>query len=210
MDDAARRTAWLLTELGREIRVARITSGGTQSDVARRVRTSRSRVSLLERGRLSSVSLAQLSRAAGAVGLRLYVRAFPAGRRLLDQPQLDLIAALRRRAHPAWRWETEVPMPIVGDFRAADARATIPGCSVVVEAWTRLADVQAQTRSALLKGRDLHADRVLVVVKATRANREAIRQAGPDATASFPLGTRAALRALAEGRPLEANGIAVL
>jgi hypothetical protein len=101
-------------------------------------------------------------------------------------------------------------MPIAGDYRAADARATIPGCSVAIELWTRLADVQAQTRAALLKGRDLRAHRVLLVVRASRANRLALREAGVDGLASFPLATRAVMSALSDGRDPGANGIALL
>ena len=210
LHEASRLTAWQLTEIGREIRVARITGGRTQRDVARRVGTSVARISLVERGLVPTVTLRQLGRIAAVVGLKLYLRAFPASRRLLDQPQLDLLAGLRRRAHRSWQWRTEVPMPISGDLRAADCAATIPGCTVIFELWTRLADVQAQTRAALLKGRDLHAERVILVLKATRANREALRQAGPDAQASFPMRGRDVLRALAAGNDPGANGIVLI
>ena len=210
LHEATRLTGWQLMELGREIRVARITSGRTQGAVARVVRTSTARISRVERGLVPSITLRQLARIAAAVGLRLYIRAFPAVRRLLDQPQLDLLGELRGRAHSAWRWETEVPIPLPGDLRAGDARAAIPGCTVLLELWTRLADWQAQSRGALLKQRDLHADRLIIVLKASRANREALRQAGPQSRASFPLESREILRALAEGRDPGGNGIAFL
>ena len=210
LHEASRLTAWQLAEIGREIRIARITGGRTQRDVARRVGTSVARISRIERGLVATLSLRQLARITAAVGLKLYLRAFPASRRLLDQPQQDLLAELRRRAHRSWHWRTEVPMPIPGDLRAADAVATIVGCTVIFELWTRLADAQAQTRAALLKGRDLHADRVVLVLKATRANREALRQAGPDALASFPLRSRDILGALAAGTDPGANGILFL
>jgi transcriptional regulator with XRE-family HTH domain len=208
--EAARLTTWQLAEAGREIRLARVTAGRTQAAVARSVGTSAPQISRVERGLVPSVTFRQLSRIAGAVGLRLYLRAFPAGRRLLDQAQLDLFAELRRRSHAAWQWKSEVPMPIAGDLRAADALATRPGCRVLVELWTRLADWQAQSRSALLKQRDLGTDRLVIVLKATRANREAPRQAGPAALASFPIGPRALLRALAEGRDPGGNGVVLL
>lgn len=210
LHEAARLTDWQLLEMGREIRVARVTGGRTQREIARRVGTSVARISRVERGLVRTITLSQLARIAAAVGLKLYLRAYPASRRLLDQPQLDLLAELRRRAHRSWHWRTEVPMPIAGDLRAADATATIPGCVVSVELWTRLADGQAQTRAALLKGRDLQAERVIIVLKATRANREALRQAGPDALASFPMRSRELLRALAAGIDPGANGILFL
>ena len=210
LHEANRLTTWQLADIGREIRLARIMGGRTQASVARRVSTSTARISLVERGLVSTITYRQLARIGAAVGLKLSLRAFPATRRLLDQPQLGLLADLRRRSHSVWRWETEVPMPIAGDLRAADARASIRGCAVVFELWTRLADAQGQTRSAALKARDLGADRLIIVVKGTRANREALRQAGPTLQDSFPLGSREILRALADGRDPGANGILLL
>lgn len=205
-----RLAAWQLSEVGREIRLARVMAGRTQRDLGRSIGTSACRISLVERGQVASVSYRQLARMAAAVGLKLSVRAYPVGRRLLDKPQLDLLGALRARASQAWRWQTEVPMPIPGDLRAADAVATIEGCSVLCELWTRLADWQAQSRGALLKQRDLRADRLLIVLRATRANREALAAAGPASGGSFPLGSREVIRALAAGRDPGQNGIVVL
>ena len=210
LHEANRLTAWQLMEIGREIRLGRITGGRTQRAVAESVGTSVARISRIERGLVPTVTLRQLARIAAAVGLKLYIRAFPARRRLLDQPQQDLLSELQRRAHSSWRWESEVPMPIAGDLRAGDARSSVPGCSVLYELWTRLADWQAQTRSALLKQRDLGADRVVLVLRATHANREALRQAGPAARETFPLQGRQVLRALGEGRDPGANGILFL
>ncbi|HEX5039488.1 MAG TPA: helix-turn-helix transcriptional regulator [Candidatus Limnocylindria bacterium] len=208
--EADRLTRWQLAEIGRELRVARVTGGRTQRRIARSVGTSVARISLLERGLVTTVTVRQLGRVAAATGLKLYLRAYPAGRRLLDAPQLALLAELRGRANSAWDWETEVPMPIAGDLRAADARATLASCSIVVELWTRLADWQAQSRAALLKQRDLRADHLLVVLRNTRANRDALRQAGPSALSSFTIAPRAFLRAMAEGRDPGGNGVVLL
>ncbi len=101
-------------------------------------------------------------------------------------------------------------MPQPGDLRAADARLSISGCVIACELWTRLADWQAQSRSALLKHRDLGSDRLLVVLRETRANRAAVRLADPASLATFPVPARAALRALAEGRDPGGNAILFL
>lgn len=206
-DELAR---WQLRELGREVRIARLASGRTQAAVARSIGTSKPRISLLERGMVRTVTFRQVARLAGAVGLKVYVRAYPLSRRPLDAPQLELLGRLRVRAHASWRWETEVPMPRVGDLRAADVRATLGGCSVVCELWTRLADWQAQSRSALLKQRDLGATRLLVVLRDTHGNREALRRADPGSLSTFPVAPRTALLALAHGRDPGGNAVVLL
>jgi transcriptional regulator with XRE-family HTH domain len=210
LHEADRRARWQLAELGRELRIARVTAGRTQSAVAGAVGTSTARISLLERGQVPSITCRQLARIGAAVGMNISVRAFPAGRRLLDAPQLALLAELRRRAHPSWRWETELPIPIAGDYRAVDAQAARPGCTIACELWTRLADWQAQSRAALLKQRDLGADRLVIVLRASRANRAVLREAREEARQSFPLGTRPWLESLAAGRDPGGNGIVLL
>ena len=77
-----------------------------------RLRGSETRISLVEQGRVPTLSLDQLARPAAAVGLKPYVKLYPLGWRLLDAPQLALLARLRARLHPTWTWATEVPMPI--------------------------------------------------------------------------------------------------
>jgi transcriptional regulator with XRE-family HTH domain len=208
--EAAQLTRWQLMEVGREFRVARLASGKTLLVVGTAAGTSPARISRVERGMVPSVTVRELARIGSVVGQKLYIRVYPAIRRLLDGPQLELFSQLRNRAHLKWHWETEVPMPIAGDLRAGDARSSIPGCTVLWELWTRLADFQAQTRGARLKQRDLGADRLVIVLKATRANRSALREAGPAVRETFQLDTRHILRALAEGRDPGANGILLL
>jgi len=210
LHEATRQAAWTLHELGRELRIARVISGLTQSRVAKGIGTSQSRVSRTEHGLTSDAGLATLARHAAAVGLKIHVRLYPRGRRLLDAPQLGLLRRLRTRISSDWTWEIEVPVPIAGDLRAADAKLTSAAVTIVVEAITRLADAQAQARAAMLKKRDLRADRLILLVAATVANRRALREAGPDLTVAFPVGTSAALRTLACGQDLGADAIVVL
>jgi hypothetical protein len=101
-------------------------------------------------------------------------------------------------------------MPIKGDLRSADARITIPGCSAVVEAITRLADLEAQSRAGMLKKRDLAANRLILVLSATRANRRALAEAADVVRASFPLGTRTIMQRLSEGRDPGSDAIVLL
>jgi transcriptional regulator with XRE-family HTH domain len=200
LHEATLTARWTLQRIGRELRLARITGGKTQRWIAGQIGTSQSRISIVERGRCPSATIVQLTRHAASVGMRLHVGAYPGGRRLVDGPQLALLNRLRARLAAIWRWEQEVPIPIDGDLRAADARLTAGDCGIVVEAITRLADVQAQTRAAQLKRRDLRAQRLIMLLAATTANRRAIREAGAALIDAFPIATRAALEALAAGR----------
>lgn len=210
LDEAARNARWSLAELGREVRNARIRRGSTQRQVAVRLGTSVSQVSRLERGLAPRLTVASAFRLAAAVGLRGYLRAFPGGRDLLDQPQLALLERLRGRAAPAWRWRLEVPIPTPGDLRAVDAVLTNGDCVIAIEAITRLADVQAQVRAAQVKARDLGATRLLLLLAATSANRRALRAAQPLIEAAFPMTTRAALTSLAAGRDPGADALVLL
>ena len=207
-EEANIAAAHAIHELGRELRLARITGGKTQAWVAQRIGSCQARISLIERGRCPAVTVSQLHRQAAAVGLRLWIRVYPGGRRLLDAPQLALLERLRARAASAWRWEHEVPMPKAGDLRALDARISVADCTIAIEAITRLVDVQAQTRSARLKRRDVSADRLVLLISDTNANHRAVREAGPALLADFPMSPRAALVALAAGR--DPGGDAVL
>ncbi len=95
--EAGRLAAWLLKELGRELRVARILAGFTQAQVARQLGKSTSYVSRVENGLVTSLSVGDLTRHASIVGLKLYARLFPAGRRVMDGPQLTLLRRFRTR-----------------------------------------------------------------------------------------------------------------
>lgn len=178
--------------------------------MARLLGSSTSSVCRVEHAQVGSLTVMNLARHAAAVGLKPYVKLYPLGRRLLDAPQLALLARFRARLHPSWTWATEVPMPIAGDLRSADCVIATGGCRILVEAYTRLADFQAQTARAAQKRRDLGADRLLILLAATHANRRAAAESASVANGSFPLGTRAALTALRDGRDPGADAIVFL
>lgn len=208
--EAARRARRAGDEFGREVRLNRINAGRTQAQVARQIGCSRTRISRTENGQLASLTLIGAYRHAAAVGLDLSLRLFPGARRVLDRPQLKLLDRLRLRVAADWQWELEVPMPMAGDLRAADARLTRPGCSVLVEAITRLADLQAQVRAAQRKRRDLGSHRLLLLIAATRANRLALRNAGPVVMEAFAADRRGVLRSLRSGACPPGDAIVLL
>ena len=208
--EAARLAAWILADVARELRLARISGGMRQTDVARAVGASTSHISRIELARVPYLTIPRLTRHAAAVGLKASVKLYPLGRRLLDGPQIELLGRFRRRIHPSWTWQTEVPVPLPGDLRSGDCLIGVPGCSVLVEAYTRLADWQAQTAAAGRKRRDLNADRLVILIAATHANRRALAEAAPVSRASFPMRTKATLVALGAGRDPGADAIVIL
>ncbi len=197
--EARRHAAWVVVNLGREVRIARHRSGMTQRRVGALIGRSASWVSRIEAGNVPGVSVRELTMVSAAVGLKLYLNAYPAGRRPLDAAQLQLLRRLKERIHPSWGWELEKVVPREGDLRAADALLSRPGCSCAVEAITRIVEVQGQVRPARAKQRDLGATRLILLVAATRANRRVLAESGDLLKEAFPVSTRLALRRLSLG-----------
>lgn len=208
--DASHLGQQLLRQTGQELRVARLTQGMRQREVARLLNTSISWVSRVEHGLIKGIGLPAITRHAAAVGLKPWIRLFPLASRPLDQAQLALFSRFRERIGDAWQVILEAPMPRMSDLRAADVLLVRPGCRCVVELVTRLADLQAQLRNGRLKVRDLGADRLIFVVAGTSANRRMLRSIGPALDASFPVGTKRALERLAAGADPGADAIILL
>jgi transcriptional regulator with XRE-family HTH domain len=208
--EANSRARRLQTELGSELREARLGRGLRLLDVARAISMSASHISRLERGLSGDLSVLHLVRHGAVVGLKLHARFYPAGGGLRDAAQLDLLRRLRARIGDRWRWQLEAPLNIAGDLRAFDALISNEQATIAVEAITRLRDAQAQLRAATLKQRDGNMPRLVLLIMATLLNRTALASAADVLATSFPLGTRATLKALSEGADPGDNGIVLL
>ena len=199
-DDRAR---WLarakLTELGHEIRQARLDADLSQAIAAASIGKSASAWSRLERGAAPQLPLAVLVRAAAVVGLELNVRAFPVGSPLRDRAHLELLERFRLLLACEVGWATEVPLPNAGDKRAWDALIRIGAVRIGVEAETRARDSQALQRRLMLKHRDGGVDHVILLLADTRHNRAFVRSAGAGFLAEFPVPGQVALERLAAG-----------
>ena len=209
-DDAQLAGRRLHVELGTVLRNTRLERGLRQTDVARATRTSGSHVSRLERGEIGSVAVADLLRHGAVLGLRLSARFYPVGGGLRDEGQLALLRQLRLRIGEAFQWQLEAPLNIPGDLRAFDALLTNRRATIAVEAITRLHDAQSQLRAVSLKQRDGQVGRLVLVVKASHANRRALSAAKDVLSMSFPVGTKAALAALAAGDDPGQNALILL
>ena len=204
-----RRGLRLTQQLAAEFREARVRGGLRQEDVARALGVSRSWVSRMERERLTELSILRAATLAAVLGLELSLRVYPAGAPLRDTAQLALLERFDRCVSRMYRRTSEAPMPIRGDTRARDRLLEGP-VAIGVEAETRPSDLQAIERAIALKQRDSGARRAILLVSATRRNRELIRAVLPQHRASFPLGTAEVMRALRSGRDPGGNGIVLL
>jgi transcriptional regulator with XRE-family HTH domain len=153
----------IATSIGMELREARLAAGVSQAHVAQAADLRQSRVSRTERVADPMPRLDELTRHCAAVGLRLSVRAYPAGSPVRDAAQLKLIARFRSLLSGRFHPRTEVPVGSGGDLRAWDLVLDGP-VSVAVDAETRLRDMQALQRRVELKWRDSGVPRVVLVV----------------------------------------------
>jgi transcriptional regulator with XRE-family HTH domain len=203
------RARRLLNRTGEELATARRTSGLSQREVGRRLRVSHARVARAERGDPAALTIEFAARYAAVVGLELAVSLHPAGDPVRDRGHLALLERLRARLGPGLRWRTEVPVPIPGDLRAADAVIRGAGFEILVEAETRLEDVQALERRFSAKQRDLGLPRGILLVADTRHNRRVI-EAEPELTRRYPVDARRCLADLARGRSPSEDAIVIL
>jgi transcriptional regulator with XRE-family HTH domain len=170
----AKRSRLLRTRLADELATARLAAGLSVREVARRVGVSAARIERAERGDSGSLTIDLAARIAPVVGLLLAATLHPYADPVRDRAHLALLDRFRRRLHPSLRWRTEVPMPIAGDLRTGDAVITGRFGTILIEAETRITDIQAVERKAAVKQRDLAADRLILLVADTPNNRQVI------------------------------------
>jgi len=209
VDAGARRGREVNGLLGVELRRARRTAGISQDALGAAIGLSGSEVGRVERGESPWLKTVHAARLLGAVGLDLWVRAYPGGPPVRDAAHLRLIAGFEARLPPSVRCHREVPIPKAGDRRALDLLLMGLPLRTGVEAETMLDDTQALQRDINLKRRDAGLERVILLVRDSARNRDILRST--DAfDQSFPLRTRAVMAALTRGRDRGADGIVVL
>jgi hypothetical protein len=209
-DRGERRAQAILVNVAHECRDARIGAGLSQRVVGRAAEMSTSQVSRAERGALPSLTVSQAVRLSAAVGLDLSVKCYPSAVRIRDAAHVALLQRLRQRLGRGLRWRTEVPLGILGDQRAWDAVIMKGPDLCPIEAEVALRDGQAALRRLHLKMDDVGATRVILLVRASRLNREALRTLNRLTNDDFPLSARAVLAALTAGELPTGSGIVVL
>ncbi len=199
VDRGARRGRYLVGRTATELLTARRAAGTSQRELGRHVRVSHTKIGKAERGEPDQLTIELAAKMAAVLGLQLNVTLHPDGDPVRDAAHLALIERFRARLASNLRWRTEVPVPIEGDRRSADAVVDGQGIRAMIEAETRIDDVQALERRVNAKRRDLAIGRVILLVADTRHNRAVVSEV-PALRARFPVSTRACLAALAQGR----------
>lgn len=208
LDEAVRRSRREAIEMGEELATARRICGTSQTEVARVLGWSPSKVRRIERGQRASVTHLELACFASVVGLRYSGRLFVGTTRLRDATQLETITSYRTFASRCgWSCRIEDPIPITGDLRAFDLMLRTGRTRVAHEFISRLHDVQAQIRPLMHKQRDAGVGSLILVVRDTAENRRAVGENRDLLADHFPTGPRAVLAAIRECRDPGGNGI---
>jgi transcriptional regulator with XRE-family HTH domain len=210
-DVGTARLRQLASRYGRELRIARVSAGLTQSRLALAAGVSQQEVSNAERGR-ADISLRARCQLAAACGHELGWRLYPVATvRLRDSGQLSLAQAIVGAAHPSWHPRLEVPVA-PGDPRAADLVLSSQTEILHIEIERALVDFQAQLRSAQLK-RELLGQarsqpvRLVIAVPDTRATRARLAPFAQLLAQTSPTPSRRIWQALRHAEPLGGDGI---
>ncbi len=183
----------------------------SQDALARELGRSQSDVSRLERlVDIDRVSYVEMSEIAALLGLELGAGLHPVGEPIRDKGHQALIARFRALLSLAFRVLAEVPLPTPGDRRSWDLLLRLPEQLIGVEAETRMRDMQRLVRHVHQRERDGGVDSIILLLAATRTNRELVDELRVALGPSYATPPRALLHALRKGEPLPGCGVILL
>jgi transcriptional regulator with XRE-family HTH domain len=200
----------LVREFAEEVRGARLAAGLSQAAVAAAAGMSAAGLSRIERCAPPLPDFVIAARVARVLGLDLSIRCFPAGTPLRDVAHVALVRRFLANVAPGFRRTLEAPIGEPNDLRAWDILLRLGGVRIGVATETRIRDLQALLRREQAKARDDAVDLLILVVAATRSNRQALAEAGPVLVPDFPMQTRDLLRSLRLGEVPPAGGVVLL
>jgi transcriptional regulator with XRE-family HTH domain len=211
VDRGRRRGREIVRTLVAELVGERRSAGVSQDRIAAQLGTSQSEVSRLERlVNPDGVSAVDLCAYGALLGFDFSARFYPNGDEPVDAGHQKLIGRFTARLHSSWRVAREAPLPHVGDRRSWDLLLRLRDQIVGVEAETRVRDVQRLVRRLRERQRDGGAQRIVLVLADSAANRrvlpELLEALGPE----FQTAARDLLGALRHGVPLPGSGIVVM
>jgi transcriptional regulator with XRE-family HTH domain len=211
VDTGRARSRFVRQRLADELRIARVASGMTQSQLASAAGLTQAFVSGVERA-VRTPSIDAACRLAAAVGHELSIRLFPAsGVPLRDSGQLEIANAIAASAHRSWHPHLELPVAS-NDRRAADLVLVGPDEVLHLEIERQIVDLQAQLRAAKLKrdalaSRFVEPVRLVIVLPERRSSRDVVAKLGPLVERTMPARSAAVRRAILNGLPLGTDGI---
>ena len=179
--------------------------------LARQLGRSQSVVSRLERLRdIDRVSLVDASEIASLLGLEFSAGLHPAGEPIRDKGHQALIGRFRALLSAVFKVMAEVPLPTPGDRRAWDLLLRLPAQLIGVEAETRIRDMQRLVRHVHKRERDGGVDVIVLLLAATRTNRELVDELRVALGPAYSTPPREILRALRTGQPIPGSGVVLL
>jgi len=186
-------------------------AGVSQELLARQLGRSQSVVSRLERLRdIDRVSLVDVSEIASLLGLEFSAGLHPAGEPIRDKGHQALIGRFRALLSAVFKVMAEVPLPTPGDRRAWDLLLRLPAQLIGVEAETRIRDMQRLVRHVHKRERDGGVDVIVLLLAATRTNRELVDELRVALGPAYSTPPREILRALRTGQPIPGSGVVLL
>jgi transcriptional regulator with XRE-family HTH domain len=219
--DARKRLAAIRRQMADDIARMREDTGASQRQVAAACGISQGYLSRIEDHK-AEPEMEVYARIAAALGADLACRLYPnTGSSIRDRHQSAIAVALLRLAHARWG-----PWPEVGVRRPARGSIDIvfhdpvERLAVATEIESELRRLEQLLRWSQDKASSLPSSSVwpyrdgesasisrLLVVRATRHNREVVRESGPLIAASYPASPEAALAALSGTGPWPGDAI---
>lgn len=209
-DRGRRRGRQLTARLLDELRTARITGDVSQRTLAGALGWSHSEYWRFESGRTKTTSAVDIATVASVLGLELSAGLHPLGEAIRDKGHQALIRRFRALLSAAYRVMAEAPLPLPGDRRAWDLLLRLPTQLIGVEAETRIRDMQRLVRHMHERERDGGVDAIVLVLAATRTNRELVDELRTALGPAYSTSPRLLLKCLREGQPLPGSGVVLL
>jgi transcriptional regulator with XRE-family HTH domain len=209
-DIGRRRGLRLRREIGQSARELRLGLGLSQASVGRALGVSAAQIGRWERAEASAIDLIAAASLMRVLGQDLTMKWYPSGAALRDAAHVSLVQRFVGLLPDVIRAEIEAPIPGFGDMRAWDVELGIGSVRIGVAAETAVRDLQALIRREQLKARDSQVDRILLVVAGTHANRRVMRESSGLIKTTFPMESRAVLKALRAGVDPGTNGFLFL
>ena len=178
--------------------------------MARALGWSHARYGRFETSQGASMSIQEVAEVAAVLGLELSARLYRVEDAIRDAAQQPLRTRFLKLLAPSFKAVSEVLFPHLGDTRSWDLLLRLGGQLIGVELETRVRDVQLLVRRIRDRERDGGADHVLVVLSASRHNRQLLLQLLEALGVGFATPPRELLRALREGGPLPGSGVVLL